>query len=172
VLLALGLAKHKWKIARSCQEKVDQTGRPRPHIDHRPLRAHAPSTKRREVAGSAWNQRSTVPWRRWVTSPISCPRYLVGHSSGVAELAVQAGGRCGLGAAELVTLGRAAFVHDVGRVAFPTRIRQKPGPLTSDEWECVRLHAYHSARVIARALFLAALARVATAHHERPDGSG
>jgi HD-GYP domain-containing protein (c-di-GMP phosphodiesterase class II) len=98
--------------------------------------------------------------------------YLVGHSSGVAVLAEQAGRQCGLGAADIVTLRRGAWVHDVGRVAVSARIWQKPGPLTSDEWERVRLHAYHSERVLARAPLLAALAPVATTHHERLDGSG
>ena len=46
------------------------------------------------------------------------------------------------------------------------------GPLSADEWERVRLHAYHSERVLARSEFLAALAPVAGAHHERLDGSG
>jgi HD-GYP domain-containing protein (c-di-GMP phosphodiesterase class II) len=98
--------------------------------------------------------------------------YLVGHSSAVAELAEQAGRRCGFGAAELTTLRRSAFVHDVGRVAVPTRIWQKPAGLTPDEWERVRLHAYHSERVLAPGPVLAALAPVASAHHERLDGSG
>jgi HD-GYP domain-containing protein (c-di-GMP phosphodiesterase class II) len=98
--------------------------------------------------------------------------YLVGHSTGVAELAEQAGRRCGFGAAELTTLRRSAFVHDVGRVAVPTRIWQKPAGLTPDEWERVRLHAYHSERVLAPGHALAALAPVASAHHERLDGSG
>ncbi|MEP6759838.1 MAG: HD domain-containing phosphohydrolase [Sporichthyaceae bacterium] len=98
--------------------------------------------------------------------------YLVGHSRGVAELAAQAGSRCGLGTAEASTLRRGAFVHDIGRVAVSARIWQKPGPLTPDEWEHVRLHAYHSERVLAHAPLLAALAPVATAHHERLDGSG
>jgi HD-GYP domain-containing protein (c-di-GMP phosphodiesterase class II) len=98
--------------------------------------------------------------------------YLVGHSSGVAELAVRAGGHCGLGAAELAGLRRGALIHDVGRVAVPARIWQKPGALTPDEWERVRLHAYQSERVLAHAPLLGALAPVATAHHERLDGSG
>jgi HD-GYP domain-containing protein (c-di-GMP phosphodiesterase class II) len=71
-----------------------------------------------------------------------------------------------------VTIRRAALVHDVGRVALPVRIWQKPGPLTPDEWERVRLHPYHSERILCRSPFLATLARVAAAHHERLDGSG
>jgi HD-GYP domain-containing protein (c-di-GMP phosphodiesterase class II) len=44
--------------------------------------------------------------------------------------------------------------------------------LNADEWEQVRLHPYYTERVLARSEFLAALAAVAGAHHERLDGSG
>jgi HD-GYP domain-containing protein (c-di-GMP phosphodiesterase class II) len=98
--------------------------------------------------------------------------YLVGHSSGVAELATAAAQRCGFDPADLARLRRGALVHDLGRVAVPVRIWRKAAPLTPDEWEQVRLHAYHSERVLARSVFLAGLAPVATFHHERLDGSG
>ena len=98
--------------------------------------------------------------------------YLVGHSAGVAELATAAAQRCRFEAADLVKIRRAALVHDLGRVGVPVRIWQKAAPLTPDEWERVRLHAYHSERVLTRSPFLAALAPVATFHHERLDGSG
>jgi HD-GYP domain-containing protein (c-di-GMP phosphodiesterase class II) len=99
-------------------------------------------------------------------------KYLVGHSGGVAKLASTAAARCGFDAAEVETVRRAALVHDIGRVAVPVRIWQKPGELTSDEWERVRLHAYHSERILSHSPLLAALAPVATTHHERVDGSG
>jgi HD-GYP domain-containing protein (c-di-GMP phosphodiesterase class II) len=98
--------------------------------------------------------------------------YLVGHSAGVAELATAAAQRCRLDATDLVRVRRGAMVHDLGRVAVPVRIWQKAAPLTPDDWERVRLHAYHSERVLTRSPFLAALAPVATFHHERLDGSG
>ena len=98
--------------------------------------------------------------------------YLTGHSCGVAELAAAAAQRCRLDDGGVVTLRRAALVHDLGRVAVHPRIWQKPGPLTADEQEQVRLHPYHSERVLARSKFLAALGRLAGAHHERLDGSG
>jgi HD-GYP domain-containing protein (c-di-GMP phosphodiesterase class II) len=98
--------------------------------------------------------------------------YLSGHSAGVAELAAGAAGRCRVDAAGVVALRRAALVHDLGRVAVDARIWQKRGPLTADELEQVRLHPYHSERVLSRSGFLAGLARVAGAHHERLDGSG
>ena len=98
--------------------------------------------------------------------------YLAGHSQQVAELAEAAATRCGLGPADVIATRRAALVHDVGRVAIPARIWQKPGPLTSDEWEQVRTHPYYTDRVLSRSPFLAELAPVASADHERLDGSG
>jgi HD-GYP domain-containing protein (c-di-GMP phosphodiesterase class II) len=98
--------------------------------------------------------------------------YLVGHAAGVARLAGAAAKRLGLSPADVVTVRRAALVHDVGRVAVSARIWHRAGPLTPDDWERVRLHAYHSERVLCRSAFLAGLVPVATAHHERLDGSG
>lgn len=49
---------------------------------------------------------------------------------------------------------------------------EKPGALTADEWEQVRLHPYHTERVLSRSAFLGELAAVACSHHERLDGSG
>ena len=102
---------------------------------------------------------------------LACP-YLVGHTAGVAALASAAAERCGLAEAERTTLRRAALVHDLGRIAVAVAIWQKPSPLSPDEWERVRLHAYHSERILCRSPFLAALAPTASAHHERLDGSG
>jgi HD-GYP domain-containing protein (c-di-GMP phosphodiesterase class II) len=98
--------------------------------------------------------------------------YLAGHSAGVAELADAAARRCRIDPAGTTTLRRAALVHDLGRVAIGAQIWQKPGPLNADEWEQVRLHPYHTERVLSRSPFLSALASVAGAHHERLDGSG
>jgi HD-GYP domain-containing protein (c-di-GMP phosphodiesterase class II) len=98
--------------------------------------------------------------------------YLVGHSRSVAELAAAAARLCDFDDAEVRTTFRGALVHDLGRVAVPVRIWNKAGPLTADDWERVRLHAYHTERVLTRSPFLAALAPAAAFHHERLDGSG
>jgi HD-GYP domain-containing protein (c-di-GMP phosphodiesterase class II) len=97
---------------------------------------------------------------------------LAGHSAGVAELASAAAQRCRIDAADTTALRRAALVHDLGRVAIGARVWQKPGRLSADEWEQVRLHPYHTERVLSRSPFLSALTPVACAHHERLDGSG
>jgi HD-GYP domain-containing protein (c-di-GMP phosphodiesterase class II) len=72
----------------------------------------------------------------------------------------------------VTAIRRAGLVHDLGRVAAHPRIWQKPGPLSADEWEQVRLHPYQTERVLSRSGFLAALAPIAGVHHERLDGSG
>jgi len=98
--------------------------------------------------------------------------YLVGHSAAVAQLATAAAHRYGLPTADHPAFTRAALVHDVGRVAVPFHIWQKAAPLTPDEWERVRLHAYHTGRILSRSPYLTRLAPVSTGHHERLDGSG
>ena len=98
--------------------------------------------------------------------------YLAGHSAGVAELAGAAAARRGIDGEGAAAIVRAGLVHDLGRVAVHARIWQKPGPLTPDEWEQVRLHPYHTERVLCRSRFLSALAPAAAAHHERLDASG
>jgi HD-GYP domain-containing protein (c-di-GMP phosphodiesterase class II) len=97
---------------------------------------------------------------------------LTGHSAAVAALSGRAAEHVGLRPSEVTALRRAGWVHDLGRVAVHARIWNKPGPLDADESEQARLHPYHTDRVLSRSGFLATLAPVACAHHERVDGSG
>jgi HD-GYP domain-containing protein (c-di-GMP phosphodiesterase class II) len=98
--------------------------------------------------------------------------WTLGHSTGVAELAEAAGWRLGLAADAVTGLRRAALVHDLGRVGVPNSVWERPGPLTADERERVRLHPYLTERVLVHAPALAPLAPTAALHHERLDGSG
>jgi HD-GYP domain-containing protein (c-di-GMP phosphodiesterase class II) len=98
--------------------------------------------------------------------------YLTGHSSGVGALAAEAGKRLGMSEAEVMTVRRAGYLHDVGKVAVHPRVWTKDGPLTADDWEQVRLHPYHTERVFAPSPYLGPLASIACNHHERLDGSG
>src|SRR2546423_2587409 len=97
--------------------------------------------------------------------------YLVGHSSGVSDLARGAAERLGLPAPDVDEVGLAALVHDVGRIGVSAAVWGKPGPLTAGEWEAVRLHPYQTGRVLGRAPFLARLAAIPSLHHQRLDGS-
>lgn len=96
--------------------------------------------------------------------------FTLGHSSEVAALASTAAERLGLPEPGLVR--RAALLHDLGRTAVATGIWEKPGTLTTAEWEQVRLHPYHTERILARSAVLSPIARIAGMHHERQDGSG
>src|SRR6266571_2559608 len=98
--------------------------------------------------------------------------WTLGHSRGVAGLAECAAAVAGLPVADQVRLRRAGLVHDIGRVAVPVNVWAKPGPLNRDEYEQVRLHAYHTERVLDAAAGLRPLARLAGSHGERCDGSG
>jgi HD-GYP domain-containing protein (c-di-GMP phosphodiesterase class II) len=96
----------------------------------------------------------------------------LGHSSAVADLAADAAGRLGCAPEQMRDVRRAGLVHDLGRVAVDASVWSRPGTLTADEWEHVRLHAYHTERVLTRSPGLAHLGDLAGAHHERVDGSG
>lgn len=98
--------------------------------------------------------------------------YLHGHSSGVAALAEAAARNVGLSESDAIALRRAGLLHDLGRAAVPTIIWDKPGALTTADWEQVRLHPYHTERILSRASALAPLGELAGMHHERINGSG
>jgi DNA-binding CsgD family transcriptional regulator len=95
-----------------------------------------------------------------------------GHSTHVARLAEAAALNAGLGADDAATLRRAAQVHDLGMVSVPNRVWIKRGPLNQSEWERVRLHPYHTQRILSLAGPMRASATIAGLHHERLDGSG
>ena len=69
-------------------------------------------------------------------------------------------------------LRRAALVHDFGTTAVPNSIWDKPGPLTRAEFDRVELHPMLTEQMLRRSPALAALNPVASAHHEKCDGSG
>jgi HD-GYP domain-containing protein (c-di-GMP phosphodiesterase class II) len=98
--------------------------------------------------------------------------WTLGHSTGVAELACRAAERLGADAAERTLLRRAALLHDLGRVAVPNSVWDKPGKLSVSEWERARLHAYYTERILWRSPPLQAISQLASAAHERLDGAG
>ena len=98
--------------------------------------------------------------------------FTYGHSTGVATLAEAAGRGLGLDEPDLADLRRAALLHDLGRVSVPNGVWERPGPMGAADREGVRLHAYHTERILSRSSALAGLAPIAGMHHERMDGSG
>lgn len=98
--------------------------------------------------------------------------YFSGHASRVGQIASEAARLYGIDEAEIKTIRRAGYIHDLGRAGVHPRIWTKAGPLTVAEWEEVRLHPYHTERVLSRSSFLAPLGALGSSHHERLDGSG
>jgi HD-GYP domain-containing protein (c-di-GMP phosphodiesterase class II) len=90
----------------------------------------------------------------------------------VATLAAGAARRLRLDDGEVVAVTRAGHLHDIGRSAVLAQLWEKKGPLSEDDRERLRAHAYHTERVLMRATFLGAAAGIAAMDHERLDGSG
>ena len=98
--------------------------------------------------------------------------YMIGHSRRCAELAADAARVLGLPEEAVTTLRRAALVHDFGTTVVPNSIWDKPGTLTRTEFDRVELHPMLTEQMLRRSPALAVLNPVASAHHERCDGSG
>jgi putative nucleotidyltransferase with HDIG domain len=98
--------------------------------------------------------------------------WTLGHSSGVAQLADAAAEVLGLPDVEKRLLHRAALLHDIGRLSASNRIWDKAGALSPSEREVVRMHAYWTERVLSQSALLRDTAALASAAHERLDGTG
>jgi two-component system cell cycle response regulator len=101
-----------------------------------------------------------------------CEPDLNGHVKEVSGLARDVGARLGLKATQLDELTRAAELHDVGKVAVPSSILRKPGPLDETEWSFVRQHTLVGDRILSAAPALSSLANIVRSSHEQFDGSG
>ena len=98
--------------------------------------------------------------------------YMSGHSRRCAQLARDAARTLGLAERDVLALGRAALVHEIGTTVVPNSIWDKPGPLTRAEFDRVELHPMLTEQMLRRSPALLALNPVAATHHERADGSG
>jgi diguanylate cyclase (GGDEF)-like protein/putative nucleotidyltransferase with HDIG domain len=94
------------------------------------------------------------------------------HSPGVASLAAEVARNLGLSAQEAEQVRLAAELHDIGKVAIPETILNKPGPLDDAEWEYIRRHSVIGERIISAAQSLHRVAQIVRSSHERVDGTG
>ena len=95
-----------------------------------------------------------------------------GHTVRVAELTVRLARQFGIDGDELVNVERGALLHDIGKLAIPDRILQKPGPLSESEWVEMRKHTLFALEMLTPISYLRQALDIPASHHERWDGSG
>ena len=98
--------------------------------------------------------------------------YTAGHSARVALYTDAIAAELGLSQERRRWLQRGALLHDVGKLGVSNAILDKPGKLTSEEWDAVRKHAVFTEQILSRIPPFRELSVVAAAHHERLDGKG
>ncbi len=98
--------------------------------------------------------------------------YTAGHQARVSALSRQLAERLHWCSEDVDAVASAAALHDVGKIAIPSEILGRPGPLSALEFEAVARHAELGAEIVAEASLSPVFVDVARHHHERLDGSG
>ena len=100
-------------------------------------------------------------------------QYTGQHSRSVVSLAVAVADEMGLDATRRRTVEFGALLHDVGKIAVPSEIINKPGPLTDDEWTVIKAHTIQGQRMLDQVGgVLSDVGRIVRSSHERWDGNG
>ena len=94
------------------------------------------------------------------------------HLQRVRTYAVEIAKDIGLSADEIEALRAAALLHDIGKLAVPEHIINKPGKLTPEEFEKMKVHPLVGAEILDRVAFPYPVSPIVRSHHERWDGSG
>jgi HD-GYP domain-containing protein (c-di-GMP phosphodiesterase class II) len=98
--------------------------------------------------------------------------YTWGHSERVGRIAIRLGKQMGLPAAVLSDLYLAGLLHDIGKIGIRDSVLQKPGKLTDEEFEHIKLHVTIGDRLVSNIKPLQHLRAGVRNHHERFDGKG
>src|SRR6202041_2903554 len=94
------------------------------------------------------------------------------HLRRVEIYAVEVGKELGLDESQLEALRAAAVLHDIGKLAVPEHIISKPGKLTREEFEKMKIHPVVGAEILERVRFPHPVTPIVRSHHERWDGTG
>jgi putative nucleotidyltransferase with HDIG domain len=94
------------------------------------------------------------------------------HLQRVRVYAIEVAKELGLSGAEMEALQAAALLHDIGKLAVPEHIISKPGRLTPEEFEKMKIHPVVGAEILERVRFPYPVVPIVRAHHEKWDGSG
>lgn len=100
-------------------------------------------------------------------------RYTRGHAERVAELSVRTAREMGLSAQQVRVIYYVALMHDIGKLGVSTKVLAKPGKLTPEEYEHMKIHPIRGYEIVREIEFLKEAAETAVRHHhERLDGNG
>ncbi len=94
------------------------------------------------------------------------------HLQRVRVYATEIGKELGMSSSELEALQAAALLHDIGKLAVPEHIISKPGRLTPEEFEKMKIHPLVGAEILEEVKFPYPVVPIVRAHHEKWDGSG
>jgi diguanylate cyclase (GGDEF)-like protein/putative nucleotidyltransferase with HDIG domain len=94
------------------------------------------------------------------------------HLQRVRVYAIEVAKELGVSGPELEALHAAALLHDIGKLAVPEHIISKPGRLTPEEFEKMKIHTLVGAEILERVRFPYPVVPIVRAHHEKWDGSG
>ncbi len=94
------------------------------------------------------------------------------HLQRVRVYAIEVAKELGVKGVELEALHAAALLHDIGKLAVPEHIISKPGRLTPEEFEKMKIHTIVGADILERVRFPYPVVPIVRAHHEKWDGSG
>ncbi|MFN2145167.1 MAG: HD domain-containing phosphohydrolase [Anaerolineales bacterium] len=95
-----------------------------------------------------------------------------GHSQRVVDLTLQLAQALDFSQEEIEAIHRGVLLHDIGKMAVPSDILQKPGPLSEDEWKIMRQHPVHAYELLSPIAYLQPSLHIPYCHHERWDGTG
>jgi len=98
--------------------------------------------------------------------------YTAGHNDRVARIAMALGHSMGLSRDRIDTLRVAGNLHDIGKIRVPGEILNKPGRLTPEEFEQVKIHPETGFEILKDIPFHGPVAEIVLQHHERYDGTG
>ncbi len=97
---------------------------------------------------------------------------MTGHSRRVQNNAVEMAKELGVDPHEIEALRTASLLYDIGELAVPEHIMLKPGPLTPEEFEKIKIHPRVAAEILEQVQFPYPVAPIVLAHHEKWDGTG
>lgn len=95
-----------------------------------------------------------------------------GHTLRVTRMTVDLARILGLGEEEIVQIQRGALMHDIGKMGIPDRILLKPGKLTDEEWEVMRMHPQYAFEMLWPIEYLRPALDIPYYHHEKWNGAG